>query len=91
MQTDKKLFTTSIKKAIGTLTKILEMVDKDQHCAEIGQQINASIGLLRSANTQLLKDHLSCCGAKAMQTNNPHEIAKFVDEFAKVRDMSVRK
>ena len=91
MHTDKTKITLSIKKALGTLNKIIAMIESDAYCADIGQQINASIGLLRSANTQLLKDHLACCGVTAMKTNDPIVITKFVDEFAKVRDMSVRK
>lgn len=67
------------------------MIENDVYCADIGQQINAAIWLLRSANTQLLKDHLVCCGSETMKSGDTHEISKFVDEFARVRDMSVRK
>lgn len=91
MKTDKKSLTLSVKKSIGTLNKVLQMIEDDVYCADIGQQINAAIGLLRSANTQLLKDHLACCGTKAMKSGDSNEIREFVDEFARVRDMSVRK
>jgi DNA-binding FrmR family transcriptional regulator len=56
----------SIKKAIGTLTKVQKMIDDDLYCADIAHQINASMGLLQSANRELLKNHLSCCGTKAL-------------------------
>ncbi len=53
----------NIKKALGTLTKIQKMIDNDDYCADIAHQINASIGLLQSANRDLLKHHLAHCGA----------------------------
>lgn len=52
----------SIKKARGTLDKVAQMIEEDCYCADIGQQINAAIGLLRSVNTELMKNHLLCCG-----------------------------
>lgn len=56
----------SIKKAMGTLTKVQKMIDDDVYCADIAHQINASMGLLQSANRELLKNHLACCGTKAL-------------------------
>jgi DNA-binding FrmR family transcriptional regulator len=56
----------SIKKAVGTLTKVQKMIDDDVYCADIAHQINAAMGLLQSANRELLKNHLSCCGTKAL-------------------------
>ena len=91
MHPDKKPIALNIKKTLGTLNKIIQMIDDDVYCADIAQQINASIGLLRSANTQLLKSHLACCGTKTLSSGNPQEIKEFVEEFARVWDMSVRK
>lgn len=56
----------SIKKALGTLAKVQEMIENDVYCADIAHQINASMGLLQSANRELLKNHLACCGTKAL-------------------------
>ena len=33
----------SLKKSQGTLTKVMQMVEEDCYCADIGQQINAAI------------------------------------------------
>ena len=62
----KDTISLSIKKAMGTLTKVQQMIDDDVYCADIAHQINASMGLLQSANRELLKNHLSCCGTKAL-------------------------
>ncbi len=55
----------NIKKALGTLTKVQQMIDDDIYCADVAHQINATMGLLQSANRDLLKNHLSCCGTRA--------------------------
>lgn len=58
----------NIKKALGTLTKVQQMIDDDVCCADVAHQINAAMGLLQSANRDLLKNHLSCCGTKALSS-----------------------
>lgn len=37
----------AIKKTQGTLDKVAQMIEEDAYCADIGQQINAAMGLLR--------------------------------------------
>ena len=58
----------NIKKAMGTLAKVQKMIDDDLYCAVVDHQINASMGLLQSANRELLKNHLACCGTKALSS-----------------------
>ena len=58
----------NIKKALGTLTKVQQMIDDNVYCADVAHQVNASMGLLQSANRELLKNHLSCCGTKALSS-----------------------
>jgi len=91
MKTNKKALLLSIKKAMGTLTKITSLIEDDAYCADIAQQINATIGLLRSANHQLLKDHLACCGREKLGSGDETQAANFIEEFVRVRAMSVRK
>lgn len=91
MNNNQQKISLSVKKALGTLQKVITMIEQDAYCADVAQQINASIWLLRSANMDLLKDHLACCGKKKLQSSDPIQVKEFVDEFARVRDMSVRK
>lgn len=58
---DKKAILLSIKKAAGTIKKVEKMAEDDIYCADIAQQINATIGLLKSANNRLLEHHIKCC------------------------------
>lgn len=80
-----------VKKAIWTLNKVITMIEKDAYCADVAQQINSSIWLLRAANNELLKDHLACCGKKALSSNSQTEAQEFINEFIRVWDMSNRK
>ncbi len=81
----------NIKKAQWTLKKVQEMIDNDQYCADIAHQVNATMGLLQSVNRELLKHHLSCCGAKALSSEDLIKKAEFIDELVRTWDIATRK
>lgn len=81
---------TSIKKSIWTLNKIISMIEEDKYCADIAQQINASIWLLKKANNDLLEQHLNCCGINKLSSKNESERQNFIKELVRVRDVSKR-
>ena len=80
----------NIKKAIGTLNKVQEMLEKNAYCADIAHQINASMGLLQSANRDLLKHHLASCGTKALLSEG-REKDEFIYELVRTWDVATRK
>lgn len=80
-----------VKKAAGTIRKIEKMIEEDIYCADIAQQINAAIGLLKQANNKLLENHIKCCGARKLLSNDKKEVDDFVKELIRVRDVSTRK
>ncbi|MCX6823789.1 MAG: metal-sensitive transcriptional regulator [candidate division SR1 bacterium] len=88
---NKKDILLSIKKASGTIKKVEKLIEDDVYCANIAQQINAAIGLLKSANNKLLESHIKCCGAKKLLSKDKKEIDDFVKELIRVRDVSTRK
>lgn len=81
----------AIKKAAGVIKKIEKLIEDDIYCADIAQQINAAIGLLKNANNKLLENHIKCCGAKKLLSKNKKEVDAFVTELIRVRDVSTRK
>ena len=87
---NKKEILLSIKKANGTIKKIEKMIEEDIYCANVAQQINAAIGLLKSANNKLLESHIKCCGAKKLLSKDKNEINDFVKELIRVRNVSTR-
>lgn len=81
----------AVKKAMGTLKKVEKMIEDDIYCADITQQVNAAIGLLKNANEKLLENHIKCCGAKKLLSKDSKEVDAFVKELIRVRDVATRK
>ena len=79
-----------IKKSRGMLDKIEKMLSEWSYCADIAQQINATIGLLRSANTALLENHLQTCGVTKIRSGNPEAISEFSEEVMRVWNVTQR-
>ncbi len=67
------------------------MIDSDQYCADIAHQVNATMGLLQSINRELLKNHLSCCGVKALSSEDIVKKTEFIDELVRTWDVATRK
>ncbi|MCF7830797.1 metal-sensitive transcriptional regulator [Candidatus Gracilibacteria bacterium] len=88
---NKNQLLTNLKKARGSIEKVIEMVENEKYCLEVAQQLNASLGLLRSANSLMLKNHLQTCGAKKMASPNKKTRDEFVNELVRVFDVSSRK
>lgn len=70
----------AIKKATGTINKALQMVDQDEYCPNIIQQIDAAIGLLESSKKTLLKGHLNHC----LENNLKEDKQKAIDELVQI-------
>lgn len=80
----------NVKKAQGTLTKVQELVEADAYCMDIAQQINAAIGLLRTANNLIVESHLRTCGHR-MSGSNEIDRDAFIREILQVFSISNRK
>lgn len=80
---NKQKASLSVKKARGTMDKVLKMIDDERYCPEIIQQIDAIMGLLTSSKKTLLKGHLSHCLENEMKGNKP----KAIEELIKILDL----
>ena len=87
MNTSKKETLTNFKKAQSHLTKIAKMVENDEYCIDVMQQVLAVIGLLRSAHEKLVANHLNTCFKKAMETKNERKKQKMIQEILKVTQL----
>ncbi len=72
------------RQAQGTLGKVAEMIEADQYCPEIIQQVDSVIGLLKTAKTELLAGHLDTCAVHQMSTNKK----KAIGELLKIYNLS---
>lgn len=87
MYTDDKKIITGLKKAKTHLDNVVKMVEDKKYCIDVLQQSLAVVGLLKSANENLLKRHLNTCFKKAMEGTNEKQKQKMVDEILKINKM----
>ncbi len=80
---NKQKASLSVKKAQGTISTVLQMIEEDKYCPEIIQQIDAVIGLLTSSKKTLLKGHLNHCLEERMNENK----LRAIDELIKILDL----
>jgi len=90
MQDKKKLF-TAIKKVRWLTDKVEKMIQEDVYCMDTAQQINATIGLLRGLNKEILRNHLLCCGTEAFDDTNEKSKEDFIDEMLQIFHRSSNK
>ena len=67
-----------IKTAVGSVSKIPNMVDEMRYCPEIIQQIDSVIGLLKSARTDLLRGHLDSCLSERLDNDKEGAIKELL-------------
>jgi DNA-binding FrmR family transcriptional regulator len=51
----------ALKKAKTSIEKILEMIETEHSCEPVVQQIRAVQGLVKSAQSQIIKSHVENC------------------------------
>lgn len=73
-----------LKKARTSLEKIIQMVEDDKYCIDIIQQNLAVMGLLKSANVNLLENHMNCCVKKAMVSQDENVMDEKIQELIKI-------
>lgn len=74
----------NFKKAQGSISKIIEMVEKDTYCIDIMQQNLAVLGLLKSAHQRLMENHLKMCFKNAMASRDGKKKQEMTGEILKV-------
>lgn len=72
------------KKAQGTINKVVRMIESDLYCPDIIQQIDTTIGLLKSTRKTLLLGHLNHCVEHKIKENKQ----KTVEELIKIYSLT---
>ncbi len=72
------------KQAAGTLATVVSMVEKNEYCPDIIQQIDSVMGLLRSCKRELLLGHLDHCLEHKLKENK----AQTIKELMKIYNLS---
>lgn len=79
---------TNYKKAKSHIEKVSQMVEYDRYCIDIIQQNLAIIGLLKSVNSILMKNHLNSCFSNAMKTRDVEKQEAMMEEIIQAMKMS---
>lgn len=83
-----KTISINFKKAKSLIAKLETMLEQKEYCIDIMQQNLAAIGILKSANQQLLEKHLNSCFKNAMAAKNETLKQKMIDEIIKVNKIA---
>lgn len=81
MTNQKEKTLINFKKTHSLISKIIDMVEKNEYCIDIMQQNLAAIGLLKSAHQMLMENHLNTCFKAAMATKNEQKKNKMIKEI----------
>lgn len=84
----KQKILTTLKKAKAHLEKIITMVEKDQYCIDVIQQLNAISGYIDSARNEKLSEHLQSCFIKGLVSKNEARKKRLIEEVIQVIKMS---
>lgn len=78
MKSDKKKIVRYINVAKGQLDGVSRMIETDEYCVDISNQILAAIAILKKANDQIITDHISHCVKNATD----EQLEKKMEEIA---------
>jgi len=74
----------NLNRVEGQVRGIGKMVEEDRYCIDIVTQIAAAKAALSRIESDLLREHLNHCVHKAMNSKNPSEQEKVMEELVGV-------
>jgi DNA-binding FrmR family transcriptional regulator len=49
------------------------MIEEDRYCIDISNQLLAAVAVLRKANREILRAHMSCCVREAVESGDAEQ------------------
>ena len=83
MRADKAKVTRLLKTARGQVDGILKMVEENQYCIDVLNQMLAAEAVLRRAEREVLRAHMEGCVAEAFERADEGEREQKIDEIIK--------
>ena len=81
MKADHKKIKHQISIVKGQLEGILSMIDRDEYCIDVSNQILAAISGLKKANNDVISAHLESCVRNA---KDPEELDQKMAEIGQI-------
>lgn len=86
MKADKKKVVRLLKTARGQIDGVLKMIDEDQYCIDIVNQVMASDAILKKAAKEILRAHIEGCVADTFEENDEKAKQDKIDELVNTFD-----
>ena len=83
MQADRQKVERLLKTARGQLDGILKMVEENQYCIDVLNQMLAAEAVLRRTEREVLRAHMEGCVAEAFEHADEGEREQKIDEIIK--------
>lgn len=87
MQADKETINRLLRTARGQLDGILKMVEEDRYCVDISNQLLATQSVLKRANREIMRAHMTGCVRQAFEEGNGEEK---IDEILGILDKMIK-
>lgn len=79
----KQSFLHRLKIAHGHLSRVIEMVEKDDYCIDVIHQSQAVQSALKSTDQAILKHHMETCVADAIKKGKDKEVIEEIMQILK--------
>jgi DNA-binding FrmR family transcriptional regulator len=86
VRADKNKVLRLLKTAGGQVNGIINMVEQDQYCIDIANQILAVQSILKRINQEIFKTHMEGCVMEAFQSNDPAIKSQKIEEITVMMD-----
>ncbi len=73
MKADSAEMSRLVKTARGQLDGVLRMIEEDRYCIDISNQLLAAMAILKKANREIIKAHMSCCVHEAIGSESAEQ------------------
>jgi DNA-binding FrmR family transcriptional regulator len=81
---DKQQILSRLRSAAGHVNGVARMVEEDQYCIDVINQINAVQAALNKIALQVLDDHMHHCVTEAIRSDDPAERERVLSEIKDV-------
>ena len=72
-----------LKRANGHLAKIIRMIEAQEPCLSVAQQLQAVASAVNNAKTEFVRDHIEHC-LDEFQLSDPRQAKEYLDEFKEI-------
>lgn len=86
MKADRKKVVRLLKTARGQIDGVLKMIDEDQYCIDIVNQVMASDAILKKAAKEILRSHIEGCVSDTFDANDEKAKQDKIDELVNTFD-----